>query len=62
MNELEIRPEHECFDLGHVAALETLMDMGILRDPLQVSCVMGVVGGAPATPAAGLPSEVSMAS
>jgi uncharacterized protein (DUF849 family) len=52
MNELEIRPEHECFDLGHVAALETLMDMGILRDPLQVSCVMGVVGGAPATPEA----------
>ena len=52
MNELGIRPEHECFDLGHVAVLETLMDMGVLRDPLQVSCVMGVVGGAPATPEA----------
>ena len=52
MNELEIRPEHECFDLGHVAALDALMDMGILREPLQVSCVMGVVGGAPATPEA----------
>jgi len=52
MNELGIRPEHECFDLGHVAALEPLIDMGVLHDPLQVSCVMGVVGGAPATPEA----------
>jgi uncharacterized protein (DUF849 family) len=52
MNELGIRPEHECFDVGHVAALEPLIDMGVLGDPLQVSCVMGVVGGAPATPEA----------
>ncbi|HSI81750.1 MAG TPA: 3-keto-5-aminohexanoate cleavage protein, partial [Solirubrobacterales bacterium] len=52
MNELGIRPEHECFDLGHVAALEPLIDMGVLHGPLQVSCVMGVVGGAPATPEA----------
>jgi 3-keto-5-aminohexanoate cleavage enzyme len=52
MNELDIRPEHECFDLGHVAALAPLIDMGVLRGPLQVSCVMGVVGGAPATPEA----------
>jgi uncharacterized protein (DUF849 family) len=52
MNELGIRPEHECFDLGHVASLPPLIDMGILDAPLQVSCVMGVVGGAPATPEA----------
>lgn len=52
MNELGIRPEHECFDLGHVAALEPLLDMEVLEGPLQVSCVMGVVGGAPATPEA----------
>jgi 3-keto-5-aminohexanoate cleavage enzyme len=50
MNELGIRPEHECFDLGHVGSLEPLIDMGVLQGPLQVSCVMGVVGGIPPTP------------
>ncbi|MEX1142572.1 MAG: 3-keto-5-aminohexanoate cleavage protein [Thermoleophilaceae bacterium] len=45
MNELGIRPEHECFDAGHVANLDPLIDMGILDDPLQVSLVMGVTGG-----------------
>jgi 3-keto-5-aminohexanoate cleavage enzyme len=45
MGELGIRPEHECFDSGHVANLDPLIDMGLLSDPLQVSCVMGVTGG-----------------
>jgi 3-keto-5-aminohexanoate cleavage enzyme len=49
MNELGIKPEHECFDLGHVGSLPPLVDMGVLRPPLHVSCVMGVVGGAPPT-------------
>ena len=47
MNELSIKPEHECFDLGHVGSLEPLIDMGVLRTPLHVDCVMGVVGGIP---------------
>ena len=45
MNELDIRPEHECFDAGHVANLDPLIDMGLLAEPLQISCVMGVNGG-----------------
>jgi len=45
MGELGIRPEHECFDSGHVANLDPLIDMGLLTEPLQVSCVMGVTGG-----------------
>jgi 3-keto-5-aminohexanoate cleavage enzyme len=45
MVELGIRPEHECFDSGHVANLDPLLDMGTLAPPLQVSCVMGVTGG-----------------
>src|SRR3954453_15610712 len=45
MNECGIRPEHECFDSGHLANLDPLLDMGVLQPPLQVSCVMGVVGG-----------------
>jgi uncharacterized protein (DUF849 family) len=49
MNELGIKPEHECFDLGHVGSLPPLVDMGVLKPPLHVSCVMGVVGGVPPT-------------
>jgi uncharacterized protein (DUF849 family) len=50
MNELHIKPEHECFDIGHVGSLEPLIDMGVLETPLHVDCVMGVVGGIPPTP------------
>jgi 3-keto-5-aminohexanoate cleavage enzyme len=45
MNELGIQPEHECFDAGHVANLDPLIDMGMLEKPLQISLVMGVTGG-----------------
>jgi 3-keto-5-aminohexanoate cleavage enzyme len=45
MNEHGIKPEHECFDTGHVANLDPLLDMGLLKQPLQISCVMGVNGG-----------------
>jgi uncharacterized protein (DUF849 family) len=45
MRELGIKPEHECFDSGHVANLDPLIDMGLLDEPLQISCVMGVTGG-----------------
>ncbi len=47
MTELGIKPEHECFDLGHVGSLEPLVDMGVLKPPLHVDCIMGVVGGVP---------------
>ena len=50
MNEFGIRPEHECFDSGHLANLDPLIDMGLLSEPLQVSCVMGVTGGIRPTP------------
>jgi len=49
MNELHIKPEHECFDIGHVGSLEPLIDMGVLKTPLHVDCVMGVTGGIPPT-------------
>ena len=45
MRELGIKPEHECFDSGHVANLDPLLDMELLEEPLQISCVMGVTGG-----------------
>jgi len=45
MRELAIKPEHECFDAGHVANLDPLLDMGLLEPPLQISLVIGVNGG-----------------
>ena len=49
MRRLQIKPEHECFDLGHVGSLAPLVDMGLLEPPLHADFVMGVVGGVPAT-------------
>jgi 3-keto-5-aminohexanoate cleavage enzyme len=45
MRELEIKPEHECFDAGHIANLDPLIDMGLLEEPVNVSLVIGVNGG-----------------
>ncbi len=49
MRRLEIKPEHECFDVGHVGSLAPLLDMGLLEAPLHADFVMGVVGGIPAS-------------
>jgi uncharacterized protein (DUF849 family) len=49
MRRLGIKPEHECFDLGHVGSLAPLLDMGLLEAPLHADFVMGVVGGVPAS-------------
>jgi 3-keto-5-aminohexanoate cleavage enzyme len=45
MRELDVKPEHECFDAGHVANLDPLIDMGLLAEPVNVSLVIGVNGG-----------------
>ena len=45
MRELGIKPEHECFDAGHIANLDPLLDMGLLEEPVNVSLVIGVNGG-----------------
>jgi 3-keto-5-aminohexanoate cleavage enzyme len=50
MKEIGVKPEHECFDSGHVANLDPLIDMGLLEPPLQISLVMGVTGGIRPTP------------
>jgi uncharacterized protein (DUF849 family) len=49
LNELGIKPEHECFDIGHVGSLAPLLDMGVLTPPLHIDFVMGVLGGIPAS-------------
>jgi 3-keto-5-aminohexanoate cleavage enzyme len=49
MAQAGVKPEHECFDTGHVGSLAPLVDMGLLHAPLHASFVMGVTGGIPAT-------------
>jgi len=49
MRQGEVKPELECFDLGHLYNAQPLIAMGALRPPLQYSFVLGVLGGAPAT-------------
>lgn len=43
-------PEMECFDTGHIANSEPLIDMGLLAPPFHFSLILGVTGGIPATP------------
>ena len=49
LNANGIKPEHECFDIGHIGSLHPLVDMGLLKQPLHIDCVMGVLGGIPAS-------------
>ena len=49
MNDAGVKPELECFDTGHVHSTEPLIDMGLLKPPLDFSLIMGVVGGIKAT-------------
>ena len=45
-----IKPELECFDLGHINNAIYLQKKGVLKGPLQFSLVMNVAGALPGTP------------
>ena len=47
MNSVDVKPECECFDTGHIGNALPLIDMGILKPPIQFSLILGVLGGAP---------------
>jgi 3-keto-5-aminohexanoate cleavage enzyme len=47
MNEAGVKPELECFDVGHTHGVWPLLDMGLLRPPLQFSFIVNVLGGLP---------------
>ncbi len=47
MNEAQIKPELECFDSGHTQGIWPLIDMGVLKAPLQFSFIVNVLGGIP---------------
>ena len=48
MNSAGVKPECECFDTGHIGNVAPLVDMDLIKPPIQFSLVMGVLGGAPA--------------
>lgn len=50
MQKFGVIPEMECFDAGHICNAEPLIDMGLLKEPLHYSLIMGVTGGISATP------------
>jgi uncharacterized protein (DUF849 family) len=49
MKEAGVKPELECFDVGHTNSVWPLLDKGLLKQPLQFSFIMGVLGGIRAT-------------
>jgi 3-keto-5-aminohexanoate cleavage enzyme len=49
MNEHGVLPEIECFEPGHVANAQRLIDEGKLKPPFWFQFVLGVRGGAPGT-------------
>ncbi len=49
MQEAGVKPECECFDVGHVESVEPLIDLGVLTPPVQFSLIHGVLGGIQAT-------------
>ena len=49
MRELDVKPELEIYDTGHLDQCLRLLQEGLLAEPLQFSIVLGVVGGASAT-------------
>jgi 3-keto-5-aminohexanoate cleavage enzyme len=49
MQEAGVKPECECFDVGHVESAEPLVDLGVLSPPIQFSLIHGVLGGISAT-------------
>lgn len=47
MNSAGVKPECECFDTGHIGSVLPLIDMGLIKTPIQFSLILGVLGGAP---------------
>ena len=45
MQDAGVKPECECFDVGHVESVEPLLDLGVIAAPVQYSLIHGVLGG-----------------
>ena len=51
MQEAGVKPECECFDVGHVESVGPLVDLGALEPPIQFSLIHGVLGASGPPPA-----------
>jgi 3-keto-5-aminohexanoate cleavage enzyme len=49
MRDKGIKPEMECYDIGHLDLAQRLVEKGLVAPPLRISLVLGVLGGIPAT-------------
>ena len=49
MNEHGIRPEFEVYDVGMVNNIAYMKEKGLVRQPVYLQFVMGILGGIPAT-------------
>ncbi len=49
MNEHGIRPEFEVYDVGMVNNIAYFKEKGLIREPIYLQFVMGILGGIPAT-------------
>jgi uncharacterized protein (DUF849 family) len=49
MQDAGVKPECECFDVGHVESVAPLLDLGVMTEPIQFSLIHGVLGGIGAT-------------
>ncbi|HUS26928.1 MAG TPA: 3-keto-5-aminohexanoate cleavage protein [Kofleriaceae bacterium] len=49
MKEHNVKPEMECFDIGHTNSHRVLADLGVISAPYHFSFIMGVLGGIPAS-------------
>jgi len=45
MGEFGTRFEHECYDIGHLYNLAYFLDQGLVRPPLWIQSVFGILGG-----------------
>ena len=50
MEENNVKPEFEAYDVGHLYNLEFLVNDGLVKPPFWVQFVLGVLGGLAATP------------
>lgn len=49
MNKYGVKPEVECFDIGHIRSVKALIKSGHLKAPVHFQFCLGVLGGAEAT-------------
>jgi len=45
LSALDIKFEHECYDVGHLYNLKFCMDQGFFKAPIFIQFVMGILGG-----------------